>query len=94
MTKRGIDIDCLAFEDVAEANNEARQIVNVREGIDKDSARKLVKRLKESRLKVQAQIQQEQLRVSGKKRDDLQEAIALLKAEKFELPLQYVNFRD
>lgn len=94
MTKRGIDIDCLKFNDVTEALNEARQVIVVREGIDKDSARKLVRMIKDSKLKVQAQIQQEQLRVTGKKRDDLQQVIAELKGAKFDLPLQFTNFRD
>ena len=74
MTKRGIDIDCLDFQEVTESNNEARQNVVVREGIEKDIARKMIKLIKDSKIKVQAQIQQNQLRVSGKKRDDLQEA--------------------
>ena len=94
MTKRGIDIDCLDFQEVTESNNVSRQNVNVREGIEKDIARKMIKLIKGSKIKVQAQIQQNQLRVSGKKRDDLQNVIAELKAAKFELPLQYVNFRD
>ncbi|MCZ6773959.1 MAG: YajQ family cyclic di-GMP-binding protein [Proteobacteria bacterium] len=94
MTKRGIDIDCLDFQEVTESNNETRQNVNVREGIEKDIARKMIKLIKDSKIKVQAQIQQNQLRVSGKKRDDLQNIIAELKAAKLGLPLQYVNFRD
>ncbi len=94
MTKRGIDIDCLDFQEVTESNNESRQNVNVREGIEKDIARKMIKLIKGSKIKVQAQIQQNQLRVSGKKRDDLQNVIAELKAAKLGLPLQYVNFRD
>ncbi len=94
MTKRGIDIDCLDFQEVTESNNETRQNVNVREGIEKDIARKMIKLIKDSKIKVQAQIQQIQLRVSGKKRDDLQNVIAELKAAKLGLPLQYVNFRD
>ncbi len=94
MTKRGIDIDCLDFQEITESNNEARQNVTVREGIEKDVARKMIKLIKDSKLKVQAQIQQNQLRVSGKKRDDLQSVIVELKAAKLGLPLQYVNFRD
>ncbi|MEE2984225.1 MAG: YajQ family cyclic di-GMP-binding protein [Pseudomonadota bacterium] len=94
MTKRGIDIDCLDFQEVTESNNEARQNVVVREGIEKDIARKMIKLIKDSKIKVQAQIQQNQLRVSGKKRDDLQNVIAELKAARLGLPVQYVNFRD
>jgi hypothetical protein len=76
------------------ANNRARQAVTMRQGIDTDTARKIVKEIKAAKIKVQAQIQGEQVRVSGKKRDDLQDAIALLKKADFGLPLQYINFRD
>ena len=74
--------------------SEARQTVLMRKGIDSDLARKLVKLVKSSKLKVQAAIQGDKLRISGKKRDDLQAAIALLKESDTELPLQYENFRD
>ena len=94
MTKRGIDIDCLELADLVESGNEVRQPVKVRQGIDKDLARKMVKLIKDSKLRVQAQIQQNQLRVSGKKRDDLQNVIAKLKDADVDLPLQFVNFRD
>ena len=94
LSKRGIDIACLEFSDIQESNNEARQTVTVREGIDKELARKIVKLVKTSKLKVQAAIQGEQVRISGKKRDDLQDAIALLKEQNLEMPLQYTNFRD
>ena len=77
-----------------ESGNEVRQPVKVRQGIDKDLARKMVKLIKDSKLRVQAQIQQNQLRVSGKKRDDLQNVIAKLKDADVDLPLQFVNFRD
>jgi hypothetical protein len=72
----------------------ARQKVIARQGIDKDLARKIVKMVKESKLKVQAAIQGDQVRITGKKRDDLQQVIAILKDAKLELPLQYTNFRD
>lgn len=65
-----------------------------RQGIDQPTAKKIVKMIKDSKIKVQASIQGEQVRVNGKKRDDLQEAIALMKASKLELPLQFNNFRD
>ncbi len=94
LSKRGIDIACLEYSDIQESNNEARQTVTVREGIDKELARKIVKLVKASKLKVQAAIQGEQVRISGKKRDDLQDAIALLKEQNLEMPLQYTNFRD
>jgi uncharacterized protein YajQ (UPF0234 family) len=69
-------------------------LVKVKEGVDTDHAREIVKRVKDSKIKVQAAIQQDLVRVSGKKRDDLQAAIGLLKAEDFGIELQYVNFRD
>ena len=94
MSKRGIDVDCLEFGEVVEMNRRARQPVTVREGLDRDTAQKMVKLVKQSKLKVQAAVQGEQLRVSGKKRDDLQAAIALLKESEPGLPLQYENFRD
>jgi uncharacterized protein YajQ (UPF0234 family) len=95
MSRRGIDIRCLDPGPIEETHNEAHQEVGVRQGIDKDLARKLVKKIKDSKIKVQAAIQGDQLRVSGKKRDDLQEVIALLKNDKsIHLPLQFTNFRD
>ena len=66
----------------------------VKQGVDKDLAKKLVKEIKDSKLKVQVAIQGDELRVSGKKRDDLQDAIQHIKGMKIELPLQYVNFRE
>lgn len=92
--KRGIDIDCLELGTLAANLAETRQPVTVREGIDKDLARRIVKLIKDSGLKVQAQIQQEQVRVTGKNRDDLQRAIALIKGAALDFPLQFTNFRD
>jgi uncharacterized protein YajQ (UPF0234 family) len=94
MTKRGIDVACVTEGEVEESGQRARQLITVRQGIDKDLARKLIKQLKDSKIKVQASIQGEQVRVSGKKRDDLQAAIALLKEGDFGQPLQFKNFRD
>ena len=94
MSKRGIDIECLEFGDVVEMNKRARQPVTVREGLDKDLARKMVKLVKDSKLKVQAAIQGEQLRVTGKKRDDLQQVMQLLRSAGLGIPLQFNNFRD
>jgi cyclic-di-GMP-binding protein len=94
MSKRGIDVDCLEFGDIVEMNKRARQSVTVREGLDKDLARKMVKLIKDSKLKVQAAIQGDQLRVNGKKRDDLQQVMALLREAKLGIPLQFNNFRD
>jgi cyclic-di-GMP-binding protein len=94
MAKRGIDVDCLDFADVVEMNKRARQPVAIREGLDKDLARKMVKLIKDSKLKVQAAIQGDQLRVNGKKRDDLQQVMQLLRDAKLGIPLQFNNFRD
>lgn len=94
MSKRDIDVDCLEFADIVEMNKRARQQVSVREGLDKDLARKMVKLIKDSKIKVQAAIQGEQLRVNGKKRDDLQQVMQLLREAKFGIPLQFNNFRD
>jgi len=94
MSKRGIDVDCLEFADIVEMNKRARQQVKVREGLDKDLARKMVKLVKDSKLKVQVAIQGEQLRVSGKKRDDLQQVMQTLREAGLGIPLQFNNFRD
>ena len=94
LSKRSIDTRCLEYGDIVENNNQARQTVAIRKGIDKDLGRKIVKLIKETKLKVQASIQGDHVRISGKKRDDLQQAIAALKAAKIDLPLQYINFRD
>jgi uncharacterized protein YajQ (UPF0234 family) len=94
MSKRKIDVDCLEFGNVVEMAKRARQQISVKEGLDKDLARKMVKQIKDSKLKVQAAIQGDQLRVTGKKRDDLQSVMALLKEGGFGLPLQFKNFRD
>lgn len=94
LAKRGIDIACMKEEEVEITGSEARQKVILRKGIDTPLARDLVKQIKASKIKVQTSIQGEKLRVSGKKRDDLQAVIALLKDSKTELPLQYENFRD
>lgn len=94
LAKRGIDLSCVDLKDIEENLNEARQKVVLKHGIDADAGRKLAKLIKESKLKVQAQIQGEKLRITGKQRDDLQEAIALLRGAKVGLPLQYENFRD
>lgn len=94
MAKRGLDVACLDIPDAEVSGNVARQKITVRQGIDKETAKKMVKLIKESPCKVQAAIQGEQVRVTGKKRDDLQEVIALLRATDLELPLQFNNFRD
>lgn len=94
MSKRGIDVACLERGKVEEANMRARQAIAVRQGIDKEIAKKMVKLVKDSKLKVQTAIQGEKLRVTGKKRDDLQDIMAMLKDAKLGIPLQFNNFRD
>ena len=95
MAKRNVDLKALDYGKVQEVGQRATQTVTVRQGIDADHARKLVKLIKDAKLKVQTAIQGDELRVSGKNRDDLQTVIALLrKQEDFDLPLQFVNFRD
>jgi hypothetical protein len=92
--KRNVDVRALEYKDPDVKLNEARQVVEVRQGIETEQAKKIVKLIKESGLKVQAAIQGEQVRVTGKKRDDLQDAIAMLREAKLNLPLQFENFRD
>lgn len=94
LIKRGVDIACLDQGDPVIQAKTATQVITVREGIESADARKMVKLIKERKMKVQAAIQGDQLRVTGKKRDTLQAVIALLKEEKFSLPLQFKNFRD
>lgn len=94
LVKRGIDIGCLEKKQPVLNLNDARQAVSIKQGIESDTAKKIVKEIKGSKIKVQAQIQGEQLRVTGKKRDDLQQVIAMLKDAEFGLPLQFTNFRD
>jgi uncharacterized protein YajQ (UPF0234 family) len=94
LAKRGIDIACLKIDEPQIAGREARQAVTLRQGIDQPLAKKIVQLIKDSKMKVQASIQGEQVRVTGKKKDDLQEAIALLRNNKLDLPLQFTNFRD
>lgn len=94
LTARGIDIRCVDMGDAEVNLASARQQVTLKQGIDQPLAKKIVKLIKDSGGKVQAQIQGDQLRVTGKKRDDLQAAIALLRAVEIEMPLQFENFRD
>lgn len=94
LAKRGVDLQCLKIGEPEGQGKTLRQKVTLRQGIETQEAKEIVKYLKESKLKVQAQIQGEQVRVTGKKRDDLQEAIAVLRQGDFGLPLQFTNFRD
>ena len=94
ISKRGIDVICMQPGEPQIALNAARQEVVLRHGIDTESARQLVKVVKESKLKVQTAIQGDKVRVTGKQRDDLQSTMALLRKTQVGLPLQFVNFRD
>ena len=94
LVKRSVDIACMEIRDPESSLNAARQTVIIRQGIESDLAKKMVKDIKASKLKVQAQIQGDQVRVTGKKRDDLQQVIGLLRESDYGLPLQYQNFRD
>jgi len=94
LAARHVDPRCLELGDVEKNIAEARRTVTVRSGIEQPIAKKVIAKIKESKLKVEAQINGDKLRVTGKKRDDLQAVIALLRKEDFELPLQFENFRD
>ena len=95
LTKRGVDIRSLKYGDVEKiSGNKVKQAVTVREGVEQELAKKVVRTLKDSKLKVQASIQGDAVRVSGTKRDELQNAIALVKKSIADFPLQYQNFRD
>jgi cyclic-di-GMP-binding protein len=94
IAKRGIDIVCLEVKDPVVNLAVAKQQVILRHGIDQETGKKVARLIKDSKLKVQAQLQGEKVRVTGKKRDDLQEAIALLRKSTFEVPLQFNNFRE
>ncbi|MES9906109.1 MAG: YajQ family cyclic di-GMP-binding protein [Sedimenticola sp.] len=94
LVKRKVDIDCMELKTPDCSLNSARQKVVIQQGIETDIARKVVKAIKGGKIKVQAQIQGQQVRVTGKKRDDLQQVMALLRDSDFGLPLQFNNFRD
>ena len=94
LASRGIDTACLDQGKIEERGMRAYQTITVREGVDKELAKKIVKMVKDRKMKVQAAIQGEQVRVTGKKRDDLQSVIEMLKGADIELPLQFNNFRD
>ena len=95
LTRRKVDAGVLDFGEPEKAShNTIRQAVKLRQGIDRDLARKLVQAIKDTKLKVQAAIQGDELRITGKKRDDLQAAMAHLRGLKLDQPVQFVNFRD
>ena len=94
LTKRGIDIVCMKVDEPVITGQTAKQVATLRQGIDTELGKKLQRLIKDSKLKVQAAIQDKQVRVTGKSRDDLQAAIALVRGGKLDLPLQFTNFRD
>jgi len=94
LSRRGVDLGCLKTENPVTQGKEVHQAITLQQGLDAVFAKKLVKLTRESKLKVQAAIQGEKVRITGKKRDDLQQAITLFKEADLELPLQYENFRD
>ena len=95
LVKRNIDLKALDRGKVENAaGNAVRQKIKVKVGVDTETGKKIVKFIKDSKLKMQASIQGDQVRVTGKSRDDLQTAIAALRGEDFGLPLQFTNFRD
>lgn len=94
LSRRGIDIACMEVGDAKSSGKMVRQEITLKQGLDSLLAKKIVKLIKDKKLKVQAAIQGDKVRVTGKKRDDLQEVIQMLKDEKLEMPLQYDNFRD
>lgn len=94
MAKRNIDVSCMQRGKVEEGNLRAKQQIIIRNGIDQDTSKKMIKIIKDSKIKVQTAIQGEKLRVTGKKRDDLQQVMSVLKDANLDLPLQFNNFRD
>ncbi len=94
LVKRKVDITSMDIKEPETTINAARQHVIIKQGIDADNAKKMVKDIKGSKIKVQAQVQGDQVRVTGKKRDDLQQVMALLREADYGLPLQFTNFRD
>jgi uncharacterized protein YajQ (UPF0234 family) len=93
--KRGIDVRCLDFKNKEKiGGDKVKQVVNVKNGIESDLAKKIVRLIKDSKMKVQASIQGEAVRITGAKRDDLQAAIQLVKTSITEMPVQFQNFRD
>lgn len=95
IVKRKVSLKALDPQKIEAAGGQSfRQLVKLKEGVEMEKAKEIVKAIKDSKMKVQAAIQGDLVRISGKKRDDLQEAIALLRGKDFGLPLQYVNFRE
>ncbi len=94
LAKRGVDVKHLEFDEPVIQHKTATQKIRLKQGLDAPLAKKIIKLIKDKKLKVQSAIQGDQLRVTGKKRDDLQAVIAMLREESIEMPLQFENFRD
>ena len=94
LTKRGIDLKILKEEKVDISSGSARQHISLKEGIDKEMAKNIIQKIKSTKIKVQTAVQEESIRVTGKKRDDLQEVMKIIKGRNFDLPLHLSNFRD
>jgi len=94
LAKRGVDVACMKIDEPVTTGQTARQLITLRQGVDTELGKKIQRLVKDSKLKVQAALQDKQVRVTGKSRDDLQAAIALVRKSEFDLPLQYINFRD
>ena len=94
LSKRGVDVSCTKVDEPVVLGQTAKQVVTLREGIDSELGKKLQRLIKDSKIKVQAAIQDKQVRVTGKSRDDLQEVIRLARDAKLDMPLQFTNFRD
>ena len=94
LSKRGVDVACVKIDEPVISGQTAKQIVTLRQGIESELGKKIQRLIKDSKMKLQAAIQDKQVRVTGKSRDDLQSAIAMLRNAKLDMPLQYTNFRD
>ena len=94
LSKRGIDVACMKVDEPVMSGQTARQVVTLRQGVDTELGKKIQRLIKDSKLKVQAALQDKQVRVTGKSKDDLQAAIAFVRGAKLDLPLQFTNFRD
>ena len=94
LSKRGIDVACLKIDEPITTGTTVKQIATLRQGIETELGKKIQRLIKDSKLKVQAGIQDKQVRVTGKSRDDLQEAIALVRGAKLDMPFQFTNLRD
>lgn len=94
LIKRNVDTKCLEYGDVQPSGKEVTQLLQIRQGLDSALCKKIVKLIKDKKLKVQTAIQGDKVRVTGKKRDDLQSVMAILRDESLDMPLQFNNFRD